>query len=157
VSGFGIPVANLKATHGPWQHVHVDGSYPIIGAAMRVHAELGPGLLEITYQRALALELTACGIPHRREVPVPIWYRGSNIGTFRADFECSNVLLELKAVPFMGDAAVAQIAHYLAATGKPIGLLLNFGTPSLQVKRVLPRRSALCGPPNSLNSAASFN
>jgi GxxExxY protein len=79
-------------------------------------------------------------------VPIAVWYRGTNIGTFRADFECGGVLLELKALPFVGDAAVAQLAHYLTATGRPIGLLLNFGTPSLQVKRVLPRRSALAGP-----------
>lgn len=137
--------------------MHVDGSYPIIGAAMRVHAELGSGLLEITYHRALALELTACGIPFHREWPVPIWYRGTNIGTFRADFACGDLLLELKALPYMGDAAVAQLAHYLTATGKPVGLLLNFGTPSLQVRRVLPRRSTLAGPHNSLNSAASLN
>ncbi|HUR26464.1 MAG TPA: GxxExxY protein [Candidatus Thermoplasmatota archaeon] len=132
----------------------LDGSYPIIGAAMRVHAELGPGLLEVTYQRALALELDAGGVLFRREVPVPVWYRGKNIGTFRADFECDQVLLELKALPFLGEGAVAQLAHYLTATGKPVGLLLNFGTPSLQIKRVLPRRSALCGPPDSLNSVA---
>lgn len=129
-----------------------DGSYGVIGAALRVHAELGPGLAEVAYQRALALELTARGIGHQREVPVPIWYRGASIGTFRADFACGDLLLELKAVPFASEAAVAQLAHYLTATGKPVGLLLNFGMSSLQVKRVLPRRSALAGPPASLDS-----
>lgn len=131
-------------------------SYSIIGAAMQVHRELGPGLLELTYQRALAIELSCQGIPHRREVPVPVWYRGTNIGTFRADFCCGDYLLELKALPFVGDAAIAQLAHYLAVTGKPVGLLLNFGTPSLQVRRVLPRRSTLAGPPeDSTESAGS--
>lgn len=129
-----------------------DGSYPIIGAAMRVHAELGPGLVELTYQRALALELGAAGIHHEREVAVPIWYRGTNIDMFRADFACGDLLLELKAVPFTPEAGVSQLAHYLTATGKPAGLLLNFGTPRLQVKRVLPRRSALAGPSHSLHS-----
>jgi GxxExxY protein len=129
-------------------------TYALIGAAMQVHRELGPGFLEITYQRALAVELGARGIPFQREFAVPVWYRGTNLGTFRADFESNGVLLELKAVPFVGDAAVAQLAHYLSGTGMPVGLLLNFGTPSLQVKRVLPRHSSLCGPPQSASSVA---
>jgi GxxExxY protein len=118
-----------------------------MGAALQVHREFGPGGPELIYQRGLAIELRACGIPFEREVKVPVWYRGEPLGTFRADFECCNeILLELKSLPFAGDGCVSQLAHYLAATGKPIGLLLNFGTPSLQIKRVLPRRSSLTGP-----------
>jgi GxxExxY protein len=134
----------------------IDEGYPIIGAAMRVHAELGPGLLEIVYQRSLALELAAAGLTFRREVPVPVWYRGSNVGIFRADFECNGILVELKALPVLGEGPVLQLAHYLAATGRNVGLVLNFGTPSLQVKRVLPRRTRWAGPA-SLNSASSLN
>lgn len=131
-----------------------DGTYEVIGAAMRVHAELGPGLLEVVYQRSLAIELRKRGIPHVRERPVPVWYEGENVGTFRADFDCyDRVLVELKALPYVGEAGVNQLSHYLTATGRPVGLLLNFGTRSLQVNRVLPRRSVACGPPpNSLNS-----
>lgn len=119
-------------------------TYAVIGAAMQVHRELGSGFLEVTYQRALALELATRGIPHQREVPVPVAYRGTHIGTFRADFECfDGLLLELKAASSISEQAVWQLAHYLTASGRPTGLLLNFGAASLQFRRVLPRRSRL--------------
>jgi GxxExxY protein len=122
-------------------------TYAIIGAAMYVHRELGWSFREVTYQRALAAEFEARGIPYQREVPVAVWFRGKPIGTFRVDFDCKGVLLELKAQPFIGEAAVLQLAQYLATTGNSLGLVLNFGASSLQVKRVLPRRSPTAGPP----------
>jgi GxxExxY protein len=122
-------------------------TYAIIGAAMYVHRELGWSFREVTYQRALAAEFDARGIPYQREVPVAVWFRGKPIGTFRVDFECRSVLLELKAQPFIGEAAVLQLAQYLATTGHSLGLVLNFGASSLQFKRVLPRRSSTAGPP----------
>jgi GxxExxY protein len=123
-----------------------DRTYAIIGAAMQVHRELGPCLSEVTYQRALAVELEELAIAHEREVPVPVWYRGRKLGVFRADFACGEVLLEIKALPYLGHQPLVQLAHYLAATGKPVGLVLNFGAPSLQFKRVFPRRSNISGP-----------
>lgn len=120
----------------------------IIGAAMLVHRELARGLLEVTYQTALAEEFAVRGIPFRREVPIAIWFRGKQMGgCYRADFECfGEILVELKAIPTLGRTEVSQLSHYLAATGRPLGLLLNFGRESLQFQRVLPRRSDLVGP-----------
>lgn len=122
---------------------------------MNVHRELGPGFLEVTYQHALALEFAALGIPFEREVPITLWYRGSRLGgVFRADFSCyDGILVELKALPGLGRSHVSQLAHYLAATGKPLGLLVNFGADSLQFQRVVPRRSKLAGPPHLVNPA----
>ncbi|MEK6976303.1 MAG: GxxExxY protein [Candidatus Thermoplasmatota archaeon] len=123
-------------------------TYSIIGAAMLIHRELARGLLEVTYQTALAEEFAARGIPFRREVPIEVWFRGKQMGgTYRADFECfGEILLELKAIPRLGRTEVSQLSHYLAATGRPLGLLLNFGGDSLQFQRVLSRRSTLVGP-----------
>jgi GxxExxY protein len=116
-------------------------TYRLIGAAMKVHRTLGPGLREVCYQRAMAIELRDQRIPHRREVPIPLVYNGESIGTFRADFDCfGRVLLELKAELFNPQQAVLQMAQYLGSSGSSVGLVLNFGLPSLQVKRVLPRR-----------------
>jgi GxxExxY protein len=119
---------------------------------MRIHAELGPGFLEVTYQHALQLELEASRVPHAREVPIAIWYRGLRLGgSYRADFRCfDDVLVELKALPAVGRAEVRQLSHYLCATGCKVGLLLNFGADSLQFQRVMPRRSGLSGPPEQI-------
>lgn len=127
-------------------------TYAIIGAAMRVHAELGPGFLEITYQHALQLELEANNVPHRRELPIAIWYRGQQLGgMYRADFQCyDHILVELKALPVVGLAEVRQLSHYLRATGCQTGLLVNFGATSLQFQRVKPRKSSLAGPPEQI-------
>jgi GxxExxY protein len=117
-------------------------TYRLIGAAMKVHRTLGPGLREVCYQRALAIELRLLGIQHQREVPVPLAYAGETVGIFRADFRCfKDILLEVKAELFNSQQAVLQLAQYLASSGCRVGLILNFGLPSLQVKRVLPRRT----------------
>ncbi len=124
---------------------------------MQVHSELGPGFLEVSYQHALQLEFEARGIPHQREVPIAIWYRGQRLGgMYRADFRChDDVLVELKALPVVGFAEVRQLAHYLRATGCKTGLLLNFGANNLQMQRVLPRKSELAGPPELILSGSA--
>ncbi len=112
-------------------------TYTLIGAAMEVHRQLGCGFLEAVYQEALSLELNLRQIPHQREVELPIFYRGQRLATvYRADFICfETVILELKALAKLGGIEEAQIINYLKATGLPIGLLLNFGTESLEYKR----------------------
>ena len=126
-----------KFVHRRVEHL----TYALIGAAMAVHRHLGPGLREVCYQRALAVELRLRGIPYLREVPVPLLYAGEEIGTFRADFECfGQVLLEIKAEPFTREQARLQLAQYLNSRRCSVGLILNFGMPSLQAKRVFPSR-----------------
>jgi len=120
------------------QPVHDDATYRIIGAAMQVHRTLGPGFLEAVYQEALALEFEAQAIAFAREVLLPIHYRGRRLGTpYRIDFVCfGNVVVELKAHSGLGPADVAQAVHYLRGSDLPTGLLLNFGKPSLEVRRL---------------------
>lgn len=114
-------------------------THDIIGAAMEVHRELGPGFLESIYQQALAIELGLRSIPFAREVQFPIHYKGQQLGGLhRADLVSHNsIVVELKALPAIGKAEAAQLVHYLKATGNRLGLLLNFGAPSLEFRRVV--------------------
>lgn len=113
-------------------------TYKIIGAAMEVHRGLGPGFLEAVYQEALAIEFELQGIPFRREVDLPIRYKGRHLDTtYRADFTCygEEVIVELKALSQISGKDEAQILNYLKATESEVGLLLNFGERSLVHKR----------------------
>ena len=112
-------------------------TYAIIGAAMEVHKQLGCGFLEAVYQEALACEFQIRSIPFRREVDLPIVYKEQKLNTFyRADFICfDTVLVETKALDCISGAEEAQIINYLKVTGLGIGLLLNFGSVSLEYPR----------------------
>lgn len=114
----------------------------IIGCAMEVHRVLGNGFQEVIYQRALAKEMELQQVSFSREHEMPIYYKGDLIGTRRVDFFVENlIMLELKAVIELVDAHLAQAINYLEAYGLEIGLLINFGSPSLQFKRVMkPKR-----------------
>ena len=113
-------------------------TYSIIGAAMEVHRQLGCGFLESVYQEAMALEMTARGIPYRREVEIPVFYKNQRLNaSFRADFLCfDTIIVELKALANLSGVEEAQIINYLKATGYEIGLLLNFGNASLEHRRL---------------------
>lgn len=114
-------------------------TYAIIGAAMEVHRCLGHGFLEAVYQEALARELVLRGIPFEREVELTVFYKGEPLAcTYRADFICfGEVLLELKALGALSSIEESQVLNYLKATGKHRALLINFGVPSLQYKRLV--------------------
>lgn len=113
-------------------------TYRLIGAAIEVHKNLGPGFLEFVYHEALAYEFEQRGIEFRHEVSIPIYYKNQLLKTrYRADFVCfSDVLVEIKAISQISGTDKAQVINYLKATGLEKGLLFNFGSRSLQYKRM---------------------
>jgi GxxExxY protein len=114
-----------------------DQTYQIIGAAMEVHKELGCGFLEPVYQEALELELNDRKIPFWAQAELPVFYKGRKLrATYRADVLCYDlVVVELKALGKLGDVETAQVLNYLKAGRHQRGLLINFGTKSLQHQR----------------------
>ena len=114
-------------------------TYKIIGAAMTVHRELGCGFLEAVSREAFAIELEDQGIPFVREARLPVSYRNRVLPVFyTVDFICyGEILVELKALDAIGSIEVAQLINYLRVARRNRGLLLNFGAPSLQHKRIV--------------------
>jgi GxxExxY protein len=112
----------------------------VLGAAIRVHKELGPGLLESVYERALMVELNHQGIAAASQVAVPVTYRGQILGDgFRADIIVENqLLLELKSVNELSPIHMSQVITYLKLLKLKRGLILNFNKPILKqgIKRV---------------------
>ena len=105
----------------------------IIGCAITVHEQLGPGFLEAVYQSCFALELEASGLEFTRQRKIPLVYRGVQIcASYRFDFVIENsVLVEVKAVEALSPVHRAQAINYLKLTGLPVGLLVNFNVALL--------------------------
>lgn len=113
----------------------------IIGCAMKVHNTLGNGFQEVIYQRALAIEMSNQGLSFQREMEMTIYYEGENIGTRRVDFFVEEkIMVELKALTKMEDVHLSQALNYLEAYRMETGLLINFGSKSLEFKRVTNER-----------------
>jgi GxxExxY protein len=114
-------------------------TYAIIGAAMEVHRVLGCGFLEPVYQEALAKEFLLREIPFRRQVELPLTYKGDLLAVkYKPDFICcDDVIVELKALDRLSGKEKAQVINYLKATGIERGLLLNFGTIRLEYERLI--------------------
>jgi GxxExxY protein len=108
----------------------------IIGCAMKVHRQLGPGFLESVYRNALAYELRRAGLVVELEKHITVKYEHVIVGDFLADLVVNETLIcELKAASELSKADEVQLVNYLTATNHDLGLLLNFGTESLQFKR----------------------
>jgi GxxExxY protein len=106
-----------------------DETYAIVGAAMKVYNQLGPGFLEAVYQEALEIELSARHIPFVSQQELRITYKGRPLKkTYLADLICyDKIIVELKALDRLANKEMAQVLNYLKATGFRLGLLLNFG------------------------------
>jgi GxxExxY protein len=112
-------------------------TYKVIGCAMRVHNTLGNGFQELIYQRCLGIELAKAGVSFTREQEHTIFYDGIDVGTRRADFAVEEKLIvELKAIINLEDVHLAQAKNYTVAYDYPLGLLINFGSQSLQYKLI---------------------
>ncbi len=113
----------------------------IIGLSMEVHKVLGNGFQEVIYQRALEIEFARNNIPFKREFEMPIKYKNEQIGTRRVDFLLyDKISVELKALTKLELVHFAQAINYLEAYNLEIGLLLNFGSASLEIKRLLNKK-----------------
>jgi GxxExxY protein len=136
-SGVKVPLAVAPAAR--WPSIPSTRSRSRSPATTASH--LGPGLLEAPYERALCFELARRGIPFRSQVPIPLTFKGDNVGDYYADLIVADrVLIEIKSVVALGNAHLAQILSYLATTKLRIGLLLNFNVTVLVrggVKRVV--------------------
>lgn len=112
-------------------------TYKIIGCAMKIHNTLGNGFQEVIYQRCLAIELERARLGFGRELEQIIYYEGISVGTRRADFIVENsIVVELKAVINLEDVHLAQAKNYVVAYDMATGLLINFGSTSLQYKKI---------------------
>ncbi len=120
------------------RYAHSDLTRKIIGCAYEVHKEFGPGFLEKVYETALLHELRSESLKAEAQAPIPVYYKGAIVGDYFADILVEGaVVVEIKASQALASIHEAQLLHYLKATGIEVGLLLNFGRPSVQVKRMV--------------------
>ncbi len=121
---------NLRPDHDPLTEV-------VIGLVFKVANTLGSGFLEKVYENALAIELQITGLAFEHQVPITVSYQNQVVGSYIADLVIEGrLLIELKACRALEDAHTAQCLNYLKAMGLPTCLLVNFGTPKPQIKRL---------------------
>ncbi len=113
-------------------------SEKIIGCAFKVSNTLGSGFLEKVYQNALIIELKENGLNAEKEKPITIYYKDKIVGEYNADILVNNqIIIETKAIKTLNEVHQAQLLNYLKATELKLGLLINFGTPKIQIKRMV--------------------
>lgn len=131
------------------ENKYINEQYPlsdltrrIIKCAIEVHKHLGNGFQEVIYQRALAIEFEIQHVAFEREFEMPLFYKGQQIGTRRVDFFVDGkVMVEIKAIIQLEEVHLAQAINYLEAYNMEVGLLINFGSRSLDFKRVMNKKS----------------
>jgi GxxExxY protein len=118
--------------------IYPDLSYKVMGLAMSVHRELGPGFMEKVYENALMLLLNQNSIPSQQQIPLKVMFKGVIVGDYIADILVDDkIIIELKACEKMDNIHKAQVINYLKATNKKLGLLINFGKKSLEYERLI--------------------
>ncbi|NIA17376.1 MAG: GxxExxY protein [Planctomycetes bacterium] len=118
--------------------IHKELSYKVIELAFEVHNELGCGFLEKVYENALMLLFEREKIPAQQQAPANVYFQNKVIGQYFADILVDNkVILELKTTEAIANIHIAQVLNYLRATGIKLGLILNFGKPKLEYKRLV--------------------
>ena len=126
---------NNSPTNEQFRHAELTSA--IIGCFYDVFNELGFGFIESVYEKSLCIELRAKGFEALRQVAIPVWFRGEQVGDFDADVMVNRlVLLEIKTARAIENAHLGQLMNYLKATDIEVGLLLNFG-PKAEFKRVV--------------------
>jgi GxxExxY protein len=115
---------------------HAELTKEIIGAAYATINEMGFGFAESDYECCMLVELQRRGLMVQPQLPIEVYFRGAPVGFFVADLLVDDtVIVELKSVRQLIDAYEVQLVNYLTATGKPVGLLINFGADGVEVKR----------------------
>jgi GxxExxY protein len=119
--------------------LYKEESFAIIGACMKVHRSLGAGFLEAVYEEALEKEFQIQKIPFKRQVKLDLFYNNQKLKKqYRADFVCyDTIIIEIKAVSQIPVTFYAQLRNYLKCTNMELGMLINFGMPSLTYKRMI--------------------
>ena len=119
-----------------------DGSYEIIGAAMEVHTEVGPGLREKPYENALVIALRNKGFHPEQQRPYPIFFKDHIVGDCIPDITISNkLLIDVKSIEKIGENEIAQMLNYLRIAAIEVGLVINFKNSKLEFKRVVLSKS----------------
>lgn len=119
--------------------IHKSETYRIIGAAMEVHKALGNGFLEKVYHEALKVEFERSGVKFTAGHKLPVIYKGILLPThYYADFLCfANIIVEIKSISALTSEHYSQVLNYLKASNLKLGLLINFGSESLEYKRII--------------------
>jgi GxxExxY protein len=141
LAGLNLDLGGLKGLTGNYLFMselkYKEITEKIIGSSMKVHAALGNGFQEVIYQRALQIEMEDAGLKFAREFNMPVYYKGRNIGERRVDFLVEKIIcVELKAILKLEPVHFAQARNYLEAYNQEVGLLINFGSISLEFKRL---------------------